>query len=260
MAKRLHDPEHRFTDRVDDYVRYRPSYPTEVVRELEVEAGIRAGQTRVVDIGCGTGISSQLFLAQGYSVIGVEPNDEMRKAARQLLSDYPQFQLVDGTAEYTKLPDSSADLAVAAQSFHWFDHNAARKEIRRTLTPTGFVVLLWNERQVEASPFLRAYEEILLRYATDYRQVDHRNVGEERIARFFGSRDYTCRRFSNHQDLDLEALLGRARSSSYVPNRGHPDHGFVMQALRSAFAEHAQNGTVRIEYETMLYFCALSLP
>ena len=73
----MRDPTERFSDRVDDYLRYRPSYPGELIDLMRVEMGLRPDHT-VADIGSGTGILSALLLAHGNTVIGVEPNRAMR--------------------------------------------------------------------------------------------------------------------------------------------------------------------------------------
>src|SRR5579885_3110804 len=130
------DPTRRFSDRVENYVRYRPHYPDGVLDVLRTETGLTPTAV-VADVGSGTGISAKLFLRNGNLVLGVEPNREMREAAERLLSDYPHFTSVAGTAEATTLPDRSVDYAVAAQAFHWFDHDRARHEFARILHPGG---------------------------------------------------------------------------------------------------------------------------
>lgn len=246
----------RFSDRVDDYVRSRPGYPDAVVAALAAEAGLRPGAT-VVDAGSGTGISAELFLRHGYRVYGVEPNAAMRAAAERRLGGEPGFQSVAGTAEATTLPAGVADLVVAAQAFHWFDAAAARAEFARILRPGGRVALLWNTRLVDASPFLRAYEQLLLEFGTDYRQVDHRNVTPERLRAFFGG-EYRAHAFPNCQALDWEGLRARLLSSSYVPNRDHPRHAAMLAALEQIFRDHQQDGRVWIEYRTELFFGRLA--
>ena len=153
------DPTSRFSDRVANYVKYRPGYPREIVPEREMAIGLSPGNI-VADIGSGTGFSARLFLENGNRVLGVEPNEPMRLAAEELLAEYSRFESVPGTAEATGLGDSSADLVVAAQAFHWFDRDAVRREWERILRPEGWVVLLWNERRLDATPFLRAYEKL----------------------------------------------------------------------------------------------------
>jgi SAM-dependent methyltransferase len=247
-------PTERFSDRVDDYVRYRPGYPDEVVPVLERELGIRAGATRVVDIGSGTGISAELFVRRGYTVIGVEPNEAMRAASTKRFAGQPLFRTIAGSAEATTLPDGSADLVVAAQAFHWFDRARARPEIARILAPGGALALVWNDRHTSTTPFLRGYEDALRSWSIDYAKVNHQNLSPDEVTAFFGPGGCLVRTFEHHQDFDWEGLLGRAMSSSYVPLPGQPGHGELVARLRDLFDAHATNGLIRFEYDTKLYF------
>lgn len=248
----LRDPAERFSDRVADYVRFRPGYPEEIVRILERSARIDAGKTRVADIGAGTGISADLFLRAGYAVTAVEPNDAMRAAAEALLAHHARFRSVAGTAEATTLDSRSVDLAIAAQAFHWFDRARAKTELVRILAPGGIVALVWNARRVD-TPFLREYEDALLRLGIDYAKVRHQNTADADIRAFFGG---ACSHESvpNHQDFDREGLVGRALSSSYVPKKGQPDHDELMRELDRIFRAHEEGGVVRFAYDTQLWF------
>lgn len=256
------DPTRRFSDRVANYVRYRPGYPEALLRALAEEAGLGPGKA-VADVGSGTGISSELLLRPGCEVYAVEPNAEMRAAAEERLDGEPRFHSVDGTAEATTLPDASVDLVTAGQAFHWFDVERTRAEFARILCGAprapGQVALFWNSRRTDASPFLRAYEDLLQRFGTDYREVDHLNVGPETLAPFFGG-PYESRTFPNHQDFDLEGLRGRLLSSSYAPGPGHPDHEPMLSELRRIFDRHQEAGRVRFVYDTELYLGKLAVP
>src|SRR3954468_20199343 len=149
-------PEARFSNRVADYVRYRPSYPPAVLDMLRREAGLEP-KAVIADVGSGTGISAGLFLREGCTVFAVEPNNEMRHAAETLLKDHTSFHSVSGTAEATTLTEHSVDFVVAAQAFHWFNPKPTRAEFTRILKPGGWVVLMWNERRLDTNPFLRDY-------------------------------------------------------------------------------------------------------
>jgi SAM-dependent methyltransferase len=242
----------RFTDRVDHYVRYRPSYPAGVTDELKKSAGL--GPTSVVaDIASGTGIFTQLLLPHCARVYGVEPNDAMRAAADRLLVAWPTFTSVTGTAEATNLPAGSVDLVTAAQAFHWFDVAASRREFARILRPGGHVAIVWNERRTGATPFLTDYEEVLKRHALDYERINHMNVDATAVAEFFGAAGYALTEFPNEQRFDCAGLQGRVLSSSYAPNLGHPGHAPMMAALELLFAKHAQAGVVHFPYTTKLY-------
>jgi SAM-dependent methyltransferase len=247
------DSKTRFSDRVEDYVRYRPSYPSDVLDALREECGLTAAST-IGDIGAGTGILSQLFLSNGNVVYAVEPNEPMRRAATEWLGGDSKFHAVVGSAEETTLSVSSIDFVTAAQAFHWFDRRRAKTEFARILRPGGWIVLLWNDRDETSTPFAREYEQLLVTYGKDYLQVKHRNISEDDIAEFFRPAAVSVRRFSTSQDFDLDGLLGRLRSSSYVPAHGEPNHAEIMQAARELFARHQVGGKVRMEYETVMYF------
>jgi SAM-dependent methyltransferase len=241
----------RFSDRVADYVRYRPRYPAAVVDVLRDAVGL-APDWVIADVGSGTGFSAEPFLARGHTVYGIEPNRPMRAAAEELLAEHARFRSVAGSAEATTLPDASVDLAIAGQAFHWFEPAASRCELIRILRGEAPTALLWNTRRTDATPFLRAYEDLLLRYGTDYAAVRHDQLDPALLAHFFGG-PYDRRVLHNEQVLGLEALSGRLRSSSYVPAPGRPGHDDMLRELHAIFSEHARAGAVALVYDLEVY-------
>lgn len=245
------DSTKRFSDRVDNYVRYRPGYPVSVIDLLKDKCGLM--ETAVIaDIGSGTGILSELFLQNGNLVYGVEPNDEMRRAAENILSGYTKFTSVKGTAEATTLPDQCADFVTAGQAFHWFDPAQFAAEMRRILQPHGWVVLVWNMRNEAGSPFMMAYEALLDQYAIRYQNVTQKSSHHD-IPRVFGSEPAT-QTFANEQVFDWAGLLGRSLSSSYAPLSGHPNHKPLVNGLRQLFETYADNGRIHFLYTTRMYY------
>lgn len=252
------DSTERFSSRVADYVRYRPGYPPALLEWLHRDIGIPA-ETQVADIGAGTGISTQLFLAAGHPVIAVEPNGPMRDAAAHWLADdYPRLTLVDGTAEATTLANASVGLVAAAQAFHWFDTNAVRREWARILQPGGMALVFWNSRLLDASPFLVGYERLLIDYGTDYTEVAERYQSDDEMRTWFGDGLRGIARFPNVQHLDLDSLRGRLLSSSYAPQAGHPRHLPMLVALQQLFDTCAVNGQVAFEYQTRAFIGTLN--
>jgi SAM-dependent methyltransferase len=251
MTSLPRDSRDRFADRVDDYVRARPSYPRALLDDL-LAAGVLFPGALVADIGSGTGISTELFLAAGYATVGVEPNSPMRAAAEHALASYPHFRSQAGSAEATGLPDGSADLVVAAQAFHWFDAARTRTELRRILRDDGWVALIWNARRSIGTVFLEGYEALLLEFGTDYAQVGHRGIGKERLAEFFGG-PFTTRRYDNLQELDLAGLRSRLLSSSYIPAAGEPAHVAMLTRLTVLFEAHSVDGRVKLLYDTEVH-------
>lgn len=258
MPSPIRDTKDRFTGRVDDYVRARPGYPEAIVDDL-VAAGLLPPGAVVADIGSGTGISTELFLAAGYEVVGVEPNAPMRAAAEEKLNGYGGFRSQAGSAEATGLNDTSVDLVIAAQAFHWFDPGPTRAEFRRILKPPGWVALIWNARRATGTPFLEAYESLLLEFGTDYAQVGHRGVGSDRLAAFFGG-SFTTRSYDNVQALDFAGVRSRLLSSSYIPAAGEPAHAAMLVRLEEIFAAHAVSGQVEFLYDTEVHSGRLAAP
>lgn len=250
-------PQQRFGDRVDDYIRSRPGYPPALLDVLRDHAGLAPG-ARVADVGSGTGLLSRSLLEIGAHVIGVEPEPGMRAAGDRLLAAFPTFRSVAGTAEATTLPDASVDLVTAAQAFHWFDPPRARAEFARILVPGGAVVLVWNDRRIDSTPFLADYEALLVETCPEYVKVRHRNVTDAAIDAFFAPAPVFRTVLDSAQSFDRDGLLARHRSMSYVPKSG-PDAERIEARLHALFDRHAAAaGTVDFEYDTRVHIGRVS--
>lgn len=245
------DVTQRFSSRVDDYVRCRPGYPPEVIELLKQECGLTPNSL-IADIAFGTGIFTRMLLENGNRVFGVEPNPEMRGAGERFLADYPRFMSFAGTAEATTLPDHSVDVVTAAQAAHWFDRENARREFVRILKPGGWLVLVWNDRRVDSTEFQRDYEQLLRTYGTDYELVRQHGVALA-IESFF-SPPFRTRTFEYQQTFDYAGLEGRLRSSSYIPQKDHPQYNPMLRELRRIFDRHQLHGSVSFAYDTRAYY------
>lgn len=249
-------PTERFSSRVENYVRYRPSYPAEVLELLRGDCGLTAGSV-VADIGSGTGKLTELLLRSRCRIFGVEPNQEMREAAERLLGRNPSFSSVAASAEVTSLADKSVDLIVAGQAFHWFDREPSRKEFLRILRSNGSVALIWNDRRANTTPFLTEYEELLREFANEYQLVRHRHIDSGLLSAFFGT-EPKLKKFPYAQHFDFEGLKGRLLSSSYAPERGQPKHEAMLGRLRQIFDTYQQSDCVAFDYDTLVYYGQLA--
>ena len=247
----------RFSDRAAVYTRGRPSYPDAIVAHLRSEGALPSNGV-VVDIGVGTGLSSEPFLRGGYTVIGVEPNGPMRAVGDERLASTGRYRSVDGRAEATGLEAHCAHLVIAGQAFHWFDPSAAGAEARRILVPGGWAALVWNDRPARGTPFLEGYEALLRTYGIDYEKISHRHVDEAAIGRFFAPTTPRLAYFDNPRALawdDLAALVG---SASYMPPPGHPRHPEMSAALKNLFDTHALGGRITVHYRTRMHYGPLA--
>jgi SAM-dependent methyltransferase len=242
----------RFSDRVENYVRYRPGYPPEVLQALKTECGLSPEHV-IADIASGTGIWTRQLLENGNPVFGIEPNAEMRAAGERLLAGFPGFTSVNGTAEATTLPERSVTFVTAAQAGHWFDRRRSHQEFARILKSEGWLALLWNERVNDSTQFLRDYEGLLLTYGTDYKEVRHERTSDA-VNEFFDPAAFRARAFDMQQEFDYGGVEGRLLSSSYAPGPGHPLHAPMLCELRRIFEASAVAGRVVFEYKTRLFF------
>lgn len=242
----------RFSNRVENYVKYRPHYPSEVLSVFRDEMNLNEDSV-IADIGSGTGISAKPFLENGNRVFGVEPNAAMRNAAEEYLNEFGNFVSVDGTSENTILDENSVDFVLAAQAFHWFNNENSRREFKRILKDESFVALMWNERQLDTNEFLRAYEIFLVEFGTDYGQVRHDNITKENLAKFFQT-DFRHFSTENSQTLDFDGLKGRLLSSSYMPSEENPHYERLVLNLERLFDKYAEKGKIQILYHTNIFY------
>ncbi len=252
MDKSHLNPTKRFSDRVENYVKYRPHYPDEIVDYLKRE-NVLGADSIIADIGSGTGFSTELFLKNGNKVYGVEPNNAMRKAGEKYLSAYKNFKSVDGTAEGTTLEPNSIDIISAGQAFHWFNHPLAKKEFQRISKPGGYLILIWNVRQFIDSGLGVDYENLLSEFGTDYKEVEHRTITKNDYDEFYPE-NYKTAAFQNRQLLDYEGLKGRLLSSSYSPDEHSPNYLPMLKRLKEIFDKYNENGNITIKYTTEMYY------
>jgi SAM-dependent methyltransferase len=245
------DSRRRFTERVRDYVRYRPSYPETLIDSLFGAVG-EAHEIEIADIGSGSGIFTRLLLERGAKVFGVEPNTAMRAAAESELSAEDRFVSIDGEAEKTGLDAESVDLVTAAQAFHWFNNARTLTEFARILRPGGQLALIWNRRRLE-EPFQHAYDALLREFCADYESVNHQRLDDRDFNDCFESGRMRISNFENHQLLELDGLLGRLKSASYCPPENSPTWAALRAELEHLFAQHARAGVLEFAYESRLY-------
>lgn len=247
------DIKQSFSSKVQDYVKYRPTYPSDAIDYLYDMVKLNANST-VADIGAGTGKLSKLLVERGTNVIAVEPDQEMRKASVEIIGSEPNFHVLAGSAESTGIQDSFVDFIVCAQAFHWFDRTVTKIEFQRILKENGKVILIWNTRQTKGTAFLEGLEHILLSYGIDYSEVNHKNISEDELQSFFKENTMKKSIFTNQQFFDYEGLCGRVMSSSYTPMPEHPNYGPMMEQLRELFIRSEENGKVAFTYETEIYW------
>lgn len=245
-------PKSRFSNRVENYAKYRPDYPKEIVSFLRKTIGLTEKHI-IADIGSGTGISSKIFLDNGNQVYGIEPNREMREAGEKYLSNYTNFHSIEASSEDTKLECESIDMIISGQAFHWFEPEATRKEFLRILKPNGYVVLFSNRRKSSNNEFMSNYAELISKYA----QEEFSKPLNTDKSYFFDLKPIHQIVFPNLQVFDLKRLKGDLVSYSYIPNEGDPKFISMITEFENLFEKNNNNGLLNFDYETVVYYCKM---
>ena len=241
-----------FTGKADIYAKYRPRYPKVYIDYLFSTNHLKDDRI-VADIGSGTGIFSRQLLERGLHVIGVEPNDEMRKVAEQSLNQYSRFSSVKATAENTTLKGNSIDLITVAQAFHWFDKKAFKIECQRILKQKENVALVWNSRDL-TSPVIKENEEICQKTCSNFKGFSG-GIEEtpEVFSDFFKEGKYEFKKYSSEMLFDYEGFLGRNLSASYAPKKDDEEYERFVYLLTELFEKYSKKGKIALQNITRSY-------
>ncbi|MEM9275170.1 MAG: class I SAM-dependent methyltransferase [Cyanobacteria bacterium P01_F01_bin.143] len=247
------NPQTRFSNRAEDYAKYRPSYASEAI-DCILEGIKEEDQLIAADIGAGTGISSRLLADRGMRVFAIEPNVTMRQVAEA----HSLVEFRDGSAEATRLPDKSVDLITCFQAFHWFKFEPTLQEFARILKPTGKIALLWNDRDIEGNDQFTIEHNSAIVQAASKSPILSRLGGNSNL--FINSLfpDVTHYLFPYQQALTKEALIGLALSASYIPKAGD-QHKQLIDDLTKLHQKYSNaQDLVFLHYQTSLYLTKLA--
>jgi len=234
----------------DAYERGRPSYPLEAVAWLARTMRLHSGTT-LLELGAGTGKLTAQLVPLRTRLVAIEPVDAMRT---RLATAVPTAVPLGGTAEALPLGDATVDAAVAAQAFHWFDHDAALVELARVLRPGGRLALAWNVRD-RSVDWSRRLTEIVDRVAGDAPRHGTApwRAAFERTDRFDSVDDAS---FPNPVTVTPEQLLDRVASISFVAAAGPRERDAVLDDVRGLLATHpdlAGRERILFPYRTDVY-------
>jgi ubiquinone/menaquinone biosynthesis C-methylase UbiE len=234
----------RFTNKAQDYAKYRPTYPQECINYLIKNMKIK--NKIIADIGSGTGKFTELILDYIKKVYAVEPNRYMRRQAEKLLNKNKKFISINGSAENTNLKNNSLDIIISAQAFHWFDLNKTKIEFRRILKSNSKIILIWNSK-INNTKYLKEQKQILNKYV-----LKENNRNKNIVNRFF-SNNYKKISFNHYQEFNLEGVLGRIKSLSYCPLPNTKEYKNIEKKINIAFKKYSKNGLIKYNYRCNAY-------
>lgn len=247
---RLNASQDKFSGKSDNYDKYRPPYPQEMI-DFICTAGNQTSEV-FADIGSGTGKVAEFLLKKNKIVYAVEPNEDMRKIAEKSLGENEKFHSLNQTAENTTIKTDSVDNIICGESYHWLDNIRTKLEFKRILKKEGFIFLLWT------TPGQNEYDQelgILFQQFCNKNNSEIINVSkEERAIHLFGEGNYKKAEFKNIIDQTFEGLLGGCLSSAFAPKPGDADYAEYVEAIRDIFDRYSQAGKIKTTFITRCFY------
>lgn len=244
----------RYSCKIEDYAKYRPDFPSEIIDFLYASGDI-SNSSVIADIGSGTGRFTRLLLEKGNLVYGVERNNEMRAKAEELLSKYTKFISISGSAEETSLNSKSVDLITVAQAFHWFDKEKCLLEFKRIIKNNGKVFIVWDDFVGDYNDFSIEQGKVI----SQFRVVESENKGRkltraEMINKFFKNNKFRTMAFTHELYEGFDEFKGGILSASFTPKPGEENYEPFINKLQEVFDKYQQNGKVCTAFSSECYF------
>lgn len=241
-----------FADGADIYAASRPAYPGEALDWLRDRMGI-GPDSRVVEVGAGTGLFTRLLVETGAQVLATDPVAEM---LTHLASALPGVATAIATAEALPVAAESADAVICATAFHWFATPQTLAEFRRVLRPGGTLGLIWNVRDI-AEPWVRQLSEITDLYQDDAPRQKSQTWRDVFPAPGFSPLHETAMRY-DHVGTAEEVIIGRTLSTSFIAALPDDRRATLVDEIRAMIAatpELAGKHKVHFPYVTRAYDC-----
>jgi len=244
------DPATRFTNRADNYARYRWDFSPQAIEAIFRITGLSPAAT-AADVGSGTGMLSQHFVERVSRLFALEPNKEMRKLGLDLLESYPSYTSIDGYAEATTLPENSVDLIVVGRAIHWFDAKKARAEFLRILKPKGWLAILQTPcKDQELDEAIKQIRKNENGWDVD---GDKAKLIKTPLSFYFGGDDFITLIFPEIISETWQEFFGRQCSVSSAPVETHPLYPNFKKAAQEIFQKFSVNGCLSVEIATELH-------
>ncbi len=256
------NPATRFGEIAETYDRLRPKYPTVMFDDLAQRARLSPG-SRVLEIGCGTGIATSVLVQRGFDVCAIDPDPRMLTIARRRFS-HGQVRFFEGRFEDYPDEPQSFDLIFVAGTWHWLDAESVLPRAASLIGPTGSLAICWNLPRPQGSPLatqLAAVHREIAReivegssHVTDRTQEHQKTVIAS--SGFFeepSTFNYQWKlRLSTRDYCDLLTTHSHYRTLT----REKSDR--VLKAVAGVIDD--AGGTIVVKYETIMYLAQVSRP
>lgn len=245
------DSKKFYFGKAHDYSKYRPDYPITLFELIRDKYNMNRDSV-VCELGAGTGKFSKLISDFVSLVYAVEPNADMIKQGEEYCSG-KNVKYVLGSAEETNLDDKSVDIVFAVQSFHWFNKETCKREVKRILKDDGLFAIVWNDWEDQDNEFSHVY----FKYISDWKTritgsvYQHKNVDDRK--NFFRDQSYETHSIVHSRKYSLEELVGLTKSLSYAPSDGDELYDEFINGVVDIFERYQDSGFVNFDFHAEMF-------
>jgi len=214
-----------FENTAEQYERYRPTYPDELIDAMRKYADL-APDDRILEIGCATGQATKKVARWGNAILAIEPSEQMVVRARRNLPE--NVEIVNARFEDWVLEPNAFGLVYSAQAFHWLDERTRHRRCAETLYAHGTLALIWNTQinPPHNLPFFVRVQDVYFEHVPEvahkgeFRTVadDDTELREMEKSGYFT--DVEVQRFDWHWTLGRDHYIGLM--SSHSPHAALP--------------------------------------
>ncbi len=250
----MNKPYKLFDNKAKLYAANRPSYSQNVLKYMQEDMGFST-KALGADVGCGTGQLTKILAEYFDFLYAVEPNDSMMQECKKYLCNYQNIQYIHKCAENIGISNNTLDYITVAQAFHLFHNSETLQELKRTLKPKGYLIIIYNMKNHSSELFLKN-EEVLLKNCPLYKRDIHAmEFSEDSFRNCFTKDSYQFRHFPNDNTeyLDRNTFINRTLSASYALQSEAPSFLMFVDELNRVFDEFSLDQKVKMELSTVIF-------
>lgn len=247
----LIDSKKFYFGKAHDYSKYRPDYPIALFELLRDEYNIN-NDSIVCELGAGTGKFSKLMSDFVSLVYSVEPNSDMMKQGIKYCNG-KNVKYVAGSAEETTLEDCSVDIVFAVQSFHWFNKESCKNEVKRILKNDGLFAIVWNDWEDPDNEFSHVYFKYVKDWKNRITGSGYQHKNEDDRKNFFRDQKYNTHTVIHSRKYSLEELVGLSKSLSYAPKEDDELYDEFINGVIEIFDKYKIDNYVTFDFHTEMF-------
>ena len=163
------DLSNTFDTAVSLYEKMRPGYVDDIYRAIFEYVHIDEN-SRVVEVGSGSGQATLPVLKTGCELTSVEYGENFSELLRNKFKEYERFKVITGKFEDVNLENNTFDLVFSATAFHWVPEEIGYPKLHSILKDGGAFARFANRPRIckDNPDFAAEIDNIYVDYYNKY--------------------------------------------------------------------------------------------